>query len=54
MLKIRCENCTRLIICDAVKDGGRSFCADGCRENWRRTMRRFETERKPLVAVGDP
>ena len=54
MLKIRCENCTRLIICEAVTEGARTFCASTCRDSWRRTMKRFEAARKPLVAVGDP
>lgn len=42
MLKVHCENCSRLIICEAVRDGGKSFCAYGCRLNWVRAMRRFE------------
>jgi hypothetical protein len=43
MLKIRCESCSRLILCEAVKDDGKSFCAYDCRLNWVRAMRRFET-----------
>jgi hypothetical protein len=55
MPKIRCENCTRLILCEAVKEEGRMFCVDGCRQNWRRAMRRFSAERnRPLLAAGDP
>jgi hypothetical protein len=55
MLKIRCENCSRLIVCEAVRDDGRTFCADGCRQNWKRAMRRFQGERsKPILTVGDP
>ena len=53
MLKVRCENCTRLIICQAVTEGAQTFCAEICRENWQRAMRRFQAERKPLVALGD-
>lgn len=54
MLKMRCENCSRLIVCAPIKEEGRPFCADGCRENWKRAMRRFHAERKPLNLVGDP
>jgi hypothetical protein len=55
MLKIRCENCTRLIVCEAVSDEGRSFCGFGCRLSWIRAMRRFQTARKaPILAAGDP
>ena len=54
MLKIRCDHCTRLIVCDAVKDEAKNFCADGCRENWKRSMRRFQAHRKPLLSIGDP
>ena len=42
MLKTRCENCVRLIVCEAVKDEGKSFCGYDCRLNWLRAMRRFE------------
>ena len=52
MLKTRCENCTRLIVCEAVKDEGRSFCGPGCRLNWIRAMRRFEIDRKPAAAAN--
>ena len=38
MLKTRCENCSRLIICESVKDDGKNFCAYGCRLNWVRAM----------------
>jgi hypothetical protein len=53
MLKIRCENCSRLIVGAPIKEEGRHFCVDGCRENWKRAMRRFRVEQKPLT-VGDP
>ena len=43
MLKTRCEACIRLILCEAVKDEGKSFCGYECRLNWVRAMRRFET-----------
>ena len=42
MVKLRCENCIRLIVCEPVKDEGRSFCGYDCRLNWLRAMRRFE------------
>jgi hypothetical protein len=54
MLKIRCDHCTRLIVCEAVKDEAKSFCGSDCRDSWRRAMRRFQAERKPLSLVGDP
>lgn len=42
MSKARCESCTRLIVCEAVKDEGKSFCGYDCRVSWVRAMRRFE------------
>jgi len=54
MLKLRCENCTRLIADAPITEQGRQFCADGCRENWKRAIRRFHAERKTLIALGDP
>ena len=46
MLKQRCENCSRLLVCEAVKQGGKSFCSYECRLNWVRAMRRFELAAK--------
>ena len=54
MFKIRCENCTRLILDDKVKEENHHFCADGCRENWKRAMRRFRAEQAKPLTVGDP
>lgn len=51
MFKIHCEYCSRLIVCEAVKDEGKSFCAYDCRLNWVRAMRRFEC-RGELVLVS--
>ena len=50
MSKLHCESCSRLIVCEAVKDDGRSFCAYDCRLNWVRAMRRFEIARKGAAA----
>ena len=51
MFKTRCENCSRLILCEAVKDDGKSFCAYDCRLNWVRAMRRFELSAKSVAAA---
>jgi hypothetical protein len=51
MSKVHCESCFRLIVCEAVKDEGRRFCAYDCRLNWVRAMRRFETAAKPTAAA---
>ena len=52
VLKTRCENCTRLIVCAAVKADEKAFCTDACRENWSRAMRRFQAQRKPPLALA--
>ena len=52
MFKIHCEYCSRLIVCEAVKDEGKSFCAYNCRLNWVRAMRRFEISGKPVLVSG--
>ena len=52
MFKTHCEYCSRLIVCEAVKDEGKSFCDYDCRLNWVRAMRRFEFSRKSVLVSG--
>jgi hypothetical protein len=52
MFKTRCESCSRLIVCEAVKGEGKSFCAYDCRLSWIRAMRRFELGAKQNPVVG--
>ena len=54
MPKIRCETCTRLIVGAPVKEGNHQFCVDGCREGWKRAMRRFRVEQQKPITMGDP
>lgn len=42
MSKASRENCSRPIVCEAIKDDGKSSCPYDCRLNWERAMRRFE------------
>jgi phage FluMu protein Com len=53
MFKIRCEHCTRLIADAPFKEQGRAFCADGCRENWKRAIRRVHAARKLHSVSGN-
>jgi len=50
MLKTRCENCSRIVICEPVKERGKSFCSYECRLNWIHAMRRFELAAKSARA----
>jgi hypothetical protein len=54
VFKIRCETCTRLIADAPVKEEGHQFCVDGCRDSWKRVMRRYRTEQQKPLAVGNP
>ena len=49
MQKKRCENCSRLLICEAVKERGKSFCGYECRLNWVRAMRLFEVSARTAL-----
>ncbi len=51
MFKRQCENCTRILVCEAVRGDGKGFCDYECRLNWVRTMRRFEVAGKTGAAV---
>jgi aspartate oxidase len=51
MFKRQCENCTRILVCEAVRGEGKSFCDYECRLNWLRVMRRFEVAGRTGAAV---
>jgi hypothetical protein len=51
MFKRHCENCTRILVCEAVREENKSFCDYECRLNWLRTMRRFELAAKAGAVV---